>query len=137
MKNLNLYRLWEICNKLSEKQDILFEESIYVSLLGNRSNYCDPNFNRFLEYYSFKVEKEDITVFNNDPIQWENFSTDDFSHIPIALLNMSEVDLDVWIETEVAKQLEAQRINNLAEKENIKEQIKRLEKQLENYEKRI
>lgn len=51
--------------------------------------------------------------------------------IPIELLDMSDEDLIVWIEVEVERQLEAQRVNKLAEKENIKEQIKRLQKQLE------
>ena len=131
MKTLNLGKLWQICNKLSEKQDILSEESIYVSLLGNRSSYCDPTFNSFLEYYSFKVEKEGITVFNDDGVPWEDYNVGDFSYIASELLDMSEEDLNVWIEAEVVRQLESQRVNKLAEKDKIREQIRQLTKQLE------
>lgn len=131
MKNLNLYQLWQICNKLSEKQDILAEKSIYVSLLGNSSNYCNPSFEGFLNYYSFRVDDYEIVVFNCDGVPYEDYNNNDFSYIPILLLDMSEEELDVWIAEEVERQLEVQRTDKLAEKENIREQIKRLERQLE------
>lgn len=89
------------------------------------------SFEGFLNYYSFRIEDDVIIVYNNDGIPYENLTNDDFSYIPIELLDMSGEDLIVWIEVEVERQLEAQRVNKLAEKENIKEQIKRLEKQLE------
>jgi len=131
MKNLNLEKLWEICNKISWKQEQLTEDNIYISLLGNSSSYYMSDFEHFLEYYSFKVGKEDIIVFNDDLIPWEDYSVGDFSYIPTELLDMSDEDLIVWIEAEVERQLEAQRVNKLAEKENIKLQIERLQKQLE------
>ena len=131
MKELNLHKLWEVCNKLSEKESELSEEDVFISFLGYRSNYCEMSFEGFLNYYSFRIEDDVIIVYNNDGIPYENLTNDDFSYIPIELLDMSGEDLIVWIEVEVERQLEVQRVNKLAEKENIKEQIKRLEKQLE------
>ena len=131
MKELNLYKLWEVCNKLSEKESELSEEGVFISLLKNNSSYYEMSFNEFLNYYSFKIEDDVIIVYNNDGIPYENFTNNDFSYVPTELLDMSDEDLNVWIEAEVARQLEAQRVNKLAEKENIKLQIERLQKQLE------
>lgn len=130
-KTLNLYKLWQICNKLSNKQDELAEKNIFVSLMGVRSNYCDTSFEHFLEYYSFRFEESYILVFNDDGIPYEIYNNDDFSYVPTELIDMSDEGLDLWIEVEVERQLEAQRVNKLAEKENIKLQIERLQKQLE------
>lgn len=123
--------MWEICSKLSEKQDILSEESIYVSLLGNRSNYCDPDFKHFLEYYSFKIEDDVIVVYNNDGIPYENFTNDDFSYIPIPILGFGEKKLENYIEQTIKMQLEEQEKQKVVEKEEIKRKIERLQKQLE------
>ena len=131
MKNLNLEKLWQICNKISWKQEQLTEDNIYISLLGNSSSYYMSDFEHFLEYYSFKIEDGNIVVFNCDGIPYEDYDNNDFSYIPIELLDMSDEDLIVWIEAEVERQLEAQRVNKSAEKENIKLQIERLQKQLE------
>lgn len=130
MKNLNLYKLWEICNKLSEKQNELSERSIYIHLLGCRSNYYIPTFENFLSYYSFKIEDDNIVIYNNDGVPYETYSNDDFSYIPISLLSFSAEKLEKWIETEVELQIERLEREKLAEKENIKLQIERLTKQL-------
>ena len=37
MKELNLHKLWEVCNKLSEKESELSEEDVFISFLGYRS----------------------------------------------------------------------------------------------------
>lgn len=55
MKTLNLYRVWEILNKIVTKQNLLEEEDIFVSLLGVNSNYYPSTFENFLDYYSFSV----------------------------------------------------------------------------------
>ena len=100
-------------------------------MLGHSSSYCNSSFEGFLNYYSFRIEDNVIVVYNNDGIPYENFTNNDFSYVPTEILDMSEEDLNSWAEAEVERQLEAQRVNKLAEKENIKEQIKRLQKQLE------
>jgi hypothetical protein len=132
MEKLDLKRLWEMCNILSEKQSELAEESVYVHLLGHRSNYGETSFENFLEYYSFKIEQDNIVVFNNDPISWEDYSNDDFSYVPSVLLSFGEKDLEKWMDDEIEKQLGQQKLDKLAEKEIIKQKIKYLETQLNN-----
>lgn len=132
MKELNLYRLWSVCNTLSNKQSELCEQSIFVHLMGHRSNYEEMCFENFLEYYSFKVITDEILVFNNEPISWEEYTTDDFSYIPSVLLSFAEKDLENWMQNEIENQLAQQKLNKLAEKEGIKQKIKHLETQLNN-----
>lgn len=132
MKTLDLEKLWSVCNTLSNKESDLCEQNIFVHLMGHRSNYGEISFEGFLEYYSFKVITDEILVFNNEPISWEEYTTDDFSYIPLSLLSFGEKDLGKWMDDEIENQLEKQKRNKLAEKEGIKQKIKHLETQLNN-----
>jgi hypothetical protein len=132
MKELNLYRLWEICNILSQKESELQEQSVFTSFMGHRSNFCAQTFDSFLEYYSFKIEVDEIIVFNNDGIPYESYTNEDYSYIPICLLSFSDEKLEIWMLIEIELQLEKQKRDKLAEKENIKQKIKYLETQLNN-----
>lgn len=127
---LNLERLWEVCNTLSEKQSELAEDSIFVHLLGHRSEYGETSFEGFLNYYSFRVDGDEIIVFNDDGIPYESYNNNDFSYIPLSLLFFGGEDLEEWMDDEIEKQLSQQKLNKLAEKENIKQKIKYLETQL-------
>ena len=62
IKTLDLYNLWQVCNILSEKQEELSENSVYISFLGTRSSYTAIDFQSFLEYYSFKTDNNTITI---------------------------------------------------------------------------
>lgn len=132
MEKLNLKKVWEIMNTLSHKESVLSEDNIYVSLLGNRSSYCKQEFDSFLNYYSFKIDGDSIVVFNTDPIPYESWNNDDISFIPSVLISFSSEKLDSWMETEIKLELERQERDKLADKERIKEQIERLQKQLNN-----
>lgn len=132
MENLNLKRLWEVCNTLSNKQSELCKQNIFVHLMGHRSNYGEISFEGFLEYYNFKIEDDIITVFNSDSISWEDYHNDDFSYIPLSLLSLVENELEEWMDDEIEKQLGQQKRDKLAQKENIKQKIKHLETQLNN-----
>jgi hypothetical protein len=127
---LDLNRVWEICNTLSEKQSELAEESVYIHLLGHQSDYSNSTFENFLEYYSFKIDGDDIVVFNDDFVEWEDYRTNDFSSFPLSLLSFDEKSLNIWIKNEMEMQLKQQEINKIAEKENIKQKIEFLQKQL-------
>jgi hypothetical protein len=130
MENLNLKRVWEICNKLSYEQTKLHEEQDeWVSLLGRYSEYYNRSFDSFLEYYSFKREDDSIIVFNDDKIPYEKDSNNDYSYVPICLLSFSAEEIETWIKAEVEKQLKQQEENKLAEKENLKRELERLNKQ--------
>jgi len=130
---LDLEKVWEIMNKLSNKMEELSENNKYVYLLGNSSEYHPMEFDSFLDYYSFKIDGEHIIVFNTDPIPYEDYSMNDFSSFPLSLLSLSEKDLNTWIENEIERQLNQQEINKISEKEDIKRQIESLTKKLNNY----
>jgi len=132
MKELNLYRLWEICNLFSEKESELSEQNIFISFMGHKSNFGAQTFESFLEYYSFKIEGDVIMVFNDDGVPYEDYHNDDFSYIPLSFLSFSDERLESWMKIETTLQLVGQERDKLARKEDIKEQIKRLKTQLNN-----
>ena len=123
MTELNLYKVWELCNKLSQIE----------SLLGTRSLYYEKNFEDFLEEYSFKIDLNHtrIIIFNDDKIAMEDFSNDDFSYIPIVLLTMTDKEVDAWIDDEVIKMQETEKLRKLQEKESLERRISILKSQLE------
>jgi hypothetical protein len=134
MENLNLRRLWEVCNMLSDKEQELSEKNIYISLLGNISSYSSSDFENFLEDYSFKIEKDKIIVFNNDEIPYEDYSNNDFSYVPIILLSLPKDKFNNWISIEVELELERQKREKEREIEDIKHKINFLTKKLNDYE---
>lgn len=130
MKKLNLYRLFEVCHILSEKEYELAENNIYISLLGINSEFSAYSFEQFLNYYSFKIEEENIVVFNTDGVPYEDYDNNDVSYIPICLLSFSAEKIEEWTETEIQKQLKEQEREKKQRKSHIKSEISRLEKQL-------
>ena len=132
MRELNLYKLWEVCNTLSLKESELQEQGIFISFMGNRSNYCNPIFEGFLNYYSFRIDGDEIVVFNDDGVPYEEFTNNDFSYIPTVLLSFGEKELERRIDDEIEKQLTQQKREKEQQKENIKSQIERLKTQLNN-----
>ena len=44
MKTLDLYRVWEILNFISDQENILIDKGIYPSLLGGMSNYYNQSY---------------------------------------------------------------------------------------------
>ena len=131
MKTLDLEKLWEVCNTLSEKQSELAEHDTFISLLGNSSDFSAYSFEQFLEYYSFKIEEDMIIVYNNDGVPYEDYTNNDFSYVPIPVLGFGEKELKNWIDEEIKRQLKQQEEQKIAEKENIKRQIEILQKKLE------
>lgn len=129
---IDLYRIWELCNILSKKESELCEQNIFVHLMGHRSNYGETSFQEFLNYYSFRIEDDIVTVFNQDDIPYEDYRLDDFSYIPTVLLSFSPEKLENWMKIEIELQLESQKRQKEADKEYIKAQIERLQTQLNN-----
>ena len=131
MKNLDLEKLHYICNKLSNKEQELSERDIYVSLMGHSSNYSEMEFESFMKYYNFGFEDDNIVVFNDDAVSYENYTNQDFSYIPIILLSFDETMLEKYIENEINEQLKHQEQERLQRKEDLKKQIELLTKKLE------
>lgn len=131
MKELNLFRVWEILSRVIKAQNKMHDKDLYVYLLNTRSYYTPSNFKNFLNYFSFKIEDEHITVFNDDGVPYEDYNNNDFFYIPKELLSMTNKELGIWIEDKIQKELGRIESDKIAEKERIKVQIDRLNKQLE------
>lgn len=128
---LDLQKIWNTMNFISEQEDVLNEKDIYPYFLGMRSNYCKQDFNSFLEHYSIRIDGEEFCIFNDDLIPYEDYTKDDFSYIPKELLDFNEKQLKDWIDKEVNVHLKRVEQNKKEEKEHIKNQIKILTKKLE------
>lgn len=133
MREINLYKIWQIITKVSEEQDKMHEKDLYVYLLQSRSYYVSSDFENFINYFSFKIEKEYVEVFNYDPVPYENCSNDEVFYVPKELLEMTDQGLDIWIEEKIQKELDRIERDKIAEKERIKADINRLNIQLKKY----
>jgi hypothetical protein len=137
MKELNLYKVWEIMNKLYDTINIFLGESKYIYLLGYKSSYSQMSFKNFLEYYSFKVDNDEVIVFNDDGVPYEDYRNNDFSIFPICLLSFSAEKIKNWIEVEIDLQLEKNKREKLKQLEDKKSQIARLQKGVNNFDEKV
>ena len=133
MKELNLYRIWQIVNRLTEEEEKYHIKDLYVYFLGNNSNYFRMDFESFLEHFSFRIDDNYVTVFNDDFIPYENFTNQEFIYVPKEIINLSDNELEIWLQEETEKELDRIERDKIAEKEKIKADIDRLNKQLERY----
>lgn len=131
MKTLNLYKVWKVLNFLNEQEEIYNNKDIYPCFLGTRSSYYIVDFENFLEYYSFKIDVNDIVIFNDDGVPYEDFTNQDFSHISQELLEFDEKELEDWCGRQVKAHIKEVQHMQQNEKENIKNQIEILTKRLE------
>lgn len=131
MKTLDLYRIWEVLNFITEQEDRLNEKDIYPCFLGNMSRYYEQGFSYFLEHYSFRIDDDEICIFNDDQIPYEDYTNDDYSYISKELLTLDNKKLMSWIDKETEEYLINQEKSKNLEKENLKHQIKLLTQRLE------
>lgn len=132
MKTLNLQRIHEICEILSQRQSELENDDKYVYLLGTRSNYTSMTFKGFLNYYSFRIDDGEIVVFNQDAIPYEEYTNNDFSSFPLFLISFGAKELDEWVDNKIKKELKQQEIQKIEKKKSLELQIERLQTQLNN-----
>lgn len=131
MKTLNLYRIWEVLNIISEKEETLYDKEIYPYILGNSSSYSEMDFESFLEYYCFRITEDKIIIFNDDRIPYEDWTNNDFSDIPKKLLDMDNKSINEWVDKEIEAHIKQQEENKKVEKEKLQIEIKRLTQRLE------
>ena len=145
MKNnfetLDLKRVWEILNLITQKEDELAEINTFYRLLsGSNENYYIISFEEFITYYSFRYERnseyhskkeiDTLVVYNDDPIPYEDFRNDEFIRIPVKLLTMSDDSINIWIEERI-KEFDIKYIIEVEqEKENLQAQIENLQERL-------
>jgi hypothetical protein len=132
MTQLDLEKIWKICNKLALAQEELADKDIWVNFLGRNSNYSELEFEHFLETYSFRVRKDDVMIFLDEPVPYEDYNYEDFNYVPFSLIFGGEKELEEYIKTETETQLEQQRKEKDYEKERLKLQIEQLTRQLNN-----
>ena len=101
MKTLDLYRIWQILNIVKNQENILSEKGIYPNILGHNSKYYEMEFEYFLDEYAFRIDADQICIFNDDQIPYEDYTNNDFSCIPKKLLSFSDTELMAWIEKEI------------------------------------
>ncbi len=130
MKTLDLYRIWEVMNFLTEQEDILNDKGLYPCFLGQNSNYFEQEFLSFLQEYSFNVDENEICVFNNDGIPYEDYTNNDYSYIPVELLTFNDEQLMNWIDKRTQDYIQRQKHYKEEEKKNIEHKIKLLTEQL-------
>lgn len=128
---LDLQKIWNILNFITEQEYLINEKDIYPNLLGLNSSYYEQGFNHFLEHYSFSIRNNEICVFNDDQVPYEDFTNSDFSYIPVYLLDCNKDKIKEWIDNELKLHLINEEENKEKEKENLKNQIKTLTERLE------
>lgn len=128
---LDLQKIWNILNFITEQEYLINKRDIYPNLLGLNSNYYKQDFNHFLEHYSFSIRNNEICIFNDDQVHYEDFTNSDFSYIPVYLLDCNKDKIKEWIDNELKSHLISEEENKEREKENLKNQIKILTERLE------
>ncbi len=132
MKTLDLYRIWEILNIVHDQENILSEKGIYPDILGHNSIYIGIGFESFLANYSFRVDADQICIFNDDPIPYENYTNNDFSYIPEKLLYFNDKELMDWIEQETKIRIAELEEDNKNKRKQLEDKIQMLTNELNN-----
>lgn len=113
-----LFRIHQIINEADE------DGLLYYSIQGL------DNLQDFVEWFSFRLEKDSIIYFNNDWIPYENGQWNDFNTIPFELMNESEEFIREWVLKEIKASEESH-------KEELKERLRRAENEVERLKEQI
>ena len=114
MEIINTKRIWEIfqiVNRIDEDGTLDFNNAFL-------------EYEGFLDWYSFKMLKDSIMVYNNDQTPYEDYTWDDFNYIPFSVMKMSDEEVEKWVSKEIKKK----------EKEDVEWEQKRKETLLEEIE---
>ena len=93
MENINTKRIWEIfqiIDRIDEDEVLDF-------------NNASLEYESFLEWYSFKIIRDSIMVFNDDRVPYEDYTWDDFNYIPFSVMKMSDEEVEKWVLEEIKK----------------------------------
>lgn len=143
MKILDLEKVYNIIVHISKRQEILEYKGIFNTILPHNTTdsiYEGYSFDEFITYYSFQFFKEDIPiysecllVYNNDPVPHENYTEERYMFIPIPLLDMSLEQLDEWINLRILELKEEEVLKKENERQSVIKQIKFLQEKLKSY----
>ena len=96
MKMINTKRIWEIfqiVDRIDEDGTLGF-------------NNASLEYESFLEWYSFKIIRDSIMVFNDDRVPYEDYTWNEFNYIPFSVMNMSDEGVEKWVIEEIKKKEE-------------------------------
>ena len=97
MEIINTKRIWEIFQII----DKIEEENEDVVLKYNTFN--NYTYEDFLAWWSFKILKDTIMVYNDDQIPYEDDTWNDFNYIPFSVMKMLDEDVEKWVLEEIKK----------------------------------
>ena len=115
MENINTKRIWEIfqiIDRIDEDEVLDF-------------NNASLEYESFLEWYSFKIIRDSIMVFNDDRVPYEDYTWDDFNYIPFSVMKMSDEEVEKWVLEEIKKKEEEYVEREQNRKETLLHEIKR------------
>ena len=96
METTNLKRIWEIfqiIDRIDEDGTLDFNNAFL-------------EYESFLEWYSFKIIRDSIMVFNDDRVPYEDYTWNDFNYIPFYVISMSDEEVEKWVLEEIKKKEE-------------------------------
>lgn len=96
MEIINAKRIWEIFQIIDriDEDEVLDFNNAYLE------------YESFLEWYSFKIIRDSIMVFNDDQIPYEDDTWNDFNYIPFSVMKMLDEDVEKWVLEEIKKKEE-------------------------------
>ena len=114
MEIINTKRIWEIfqiVDRIDEDGTLDFNNTFL-------------EYEGFLDWFSFKMLKDTIMVYNNGQIPYEDDTWNDFNYIPFSVMKMTDREVEKWVSKEIKKK----------EKEDVEWEQKRKETLLEEIE---
>ena len=96
MEIINLKRIWEIfqiIDRIDEDGTLDFNNAFL-------------EYEGFLEWYSFKIIRDSIMVFNDDQVPYEDCTWNEFNYIPFSVMKMSDEGVEKWVLEEIKKKEE-------------------------------
>ena len=114
MEIINTKRIWEIfqiVDRIDEDGTLDFNNTFL-------------EYEGFLDWFSFKMLKDTIMVYNNSQIPYEDDTWNDFNYIPFSVMKMTNREVEKWVSKEIKKK----------EKEDVEWEQKRKETLLEEIE---
>ena len=114
MEIINTKRIWEIfqiVDRIDEDGTLDFNNTFL-------------EYEGFLDWFSFKMLKDTIMVYNNGRVPYEDYTWNEFNYIPFSVMKMTDREVEKWVSKEIKKK----------EKEDVEWEQKRKETLLEEIE---
>ena len=121
MEIINTKRIWEIfqiIDRIDEDGTLDFNNTFL-------------EYEGFLDWFSFKMLKDTIMVYNNGQIPYEDYTWNDFNYIPFSVISMSDEEVEKWMLEEIKKKEEEAVEWEQKRKETLLEEIERNREVLE------